>query len=530
MTQSLYLINPRSESASYFGAEVYEHWGLEDAQGIADLAMVTVAALAPPDWDVSVCDEYVHPIDFETDAKFIGITGKVNQANRLRAVAKEFRRRGKTVIIGGPHASLAPDLVRDYADILLVGEIESVAEQLFTDLDAGSWQSEYSGERTDLSTSPLPRWDLYPNDRTMIGCVQTSRGCPFECEFCDVIQYLGRIQRHKSSEQIIAELDQLYELGYSSVFLADDNFTVYRKRAKEILVALREWNNDRPDGPIAFSTQVSIDAARDPEIMQLCAEAGLAWVFIGIETPNEDSLRETKKRQNVGIDLLDEVQVFLDHGISVAGGLIAGFDHDGLDIFDRLYQFAMDSPIPLFSLGALNAPIATPLYTRMEDSGRLIDAGEEMTSTPWQTNMLPDQMSRQQLFDGLRWVCNRLYRPEAFGRRVVQMIDRMGPQRGPFRTGLPRRTSRPVEAQALRVIRRLLRSGPQERQMWATISEAIERKPDAGHMALMMLFRYAQVRCLYETGDFWQDEVSAEIPAALRESGAQVALSQVAAP
>ncbi len=150
----------------------------------------------------------------------------------------------------------------------------------------------------------MPRWDLYPNGQALMGSVQTSRGCPFECEFCDVIQYLGRKQRHKPVGQVLAELDQLYRLGYRSVFLADDNFTVYRARAKELLVALRDWNARQTDGRMRLMSQVSIDAAGDEDMLQMCADAGLTHVFIGIETPNEESLREAKKRQNLKKNLV----------------------------------------------------------------------------------------------------------------------------------------------------------------------------------------------------------------------------------
>jgi len=510
MSKSLYLINPRPANPSYFGAEAFAHWGYDPAQAIADLATATVAALAPEDWRVTICEEYVEPIDFDVDADFIGITGKVIQGERMIEVADAFRRRGKTVIIGGPHASLSPASVRDHCDVLVIGELEAIAETFFADLENGTWKREYVAEKPDLDASPLPRFELYPNQRTLSGCVQTSRGCPFECEFCDVIQYLGRKQRHKSVEQIIRELDALYDLGFRAVFLADDNFTVYRKRAKNVLAALRDWNAARPDGPVAFHTQVSIDAARDPEIMQLCGEAGLTRVFIGIETPNEESLRETKKRQNVGVDLVSQVQVFLDHGISVTGGMIVGFDHDGPDIFQRQLDFAMSTPIPIFTLGALVAPAATPLYDRMQASGRLVtDGGPEKTIGVWSTNILPTMMTREQLFNGLKWLGNRLYRPANFARRVVAMIERMGPQRGPFRQGYRPHKVRQVEREALGVIRKLIGSGPEERQMWRDVSAALAEKPETGPMVMKAMFSYAQVRCLYEADRYWDPEIAA---------------------
>ncbi len=513
MPKTLHLINPRPELPSYFGAEAYGHHGYRSAQAIADLATSTVAALAPDDWTVTICEEYVEPIDFDIDADFIGVTGKVIQGDRMNAVADAFRQRGKTVIIGGPHASLSPEAVREHCDILIIGELESIAEEFFNDLENGTWKSEYVADKPDLETSPLPRFELYPNDRALSGCVQTSRGCPFECEFCDVIQYLGRKQRHKSVEQILAELDVLYRLGYRAIFLADDNFTVYRKRAKKVLAALRDWNAARTDGPVAFHTQVSIDAARDPEIMRLCGEAGLTRVFTGIETPNEASLKETRKRQNVGINLVEQIQVFLDHGISVIGGMIVGFDHDGPDIFDIQYEFAMSTPIPIFTLGALVAPAATPLYDRMQASGRLVEDGSQ-TQGVWNTNILPTLMTSDQLFAGLKKLGNRLYSPENFAQRMLAMIERMGPQLGPFKAGYTPHKPREVETEAAGVIRKLVKSGPAEKRMFRTISQAMAEKPETGTMAMMALFSYTQVRCLYDSGSFWEPEIANSMPIA----------------
>lgn len=506
MPKSLYLINPRPANPSYFGAEAYSRWGYQPAQAIADLATSTVAALAPSNWDVTICEEYVEPIDWDTDADFIGLTGKVIQGQRINEVADTFRARGKTVLIGGPHASLSPEAVRDHCDVLVIGELEGIAETFFSDLEHGTWKTEYVAEKPDLETSPLPRFDLYPNDRALSGCVQTSRGCPFECEFCDVIQYLGRKQRHKSIEQIISELDVLYATGFRAVFLADDNFTVYRRRAKGVLAALRDWNAARTDGPVAFHTQVSIDAARDPEIMALCGEAGLTRVFIGIETPNVESLKETGKRQNVGVDLVEQVQIFLDHGISVIGGMIVGFDHDGPDIFQRQFDFAMANPVPIFTLGALVAPAATPLFDRMKASGRLLETGSE-TQGVWNTNIQPTMMTREQLFEGLKWLGNRLYDAENFGQRVLTMIERIGPQRGPFQAGYIPHKTRPVEDQARGIIRKMIGLGSKERRMWKAVSEALTEKPEAGTMAMMAMFSYAQIRCLYEADQYWEPEM-----------------------
>jgi Radical SAM superfamily/Domain of unknown function (DUF4070) len=496
--KSLYVINAKAKGASYFGAEVFAHFGFPHAQGIADLAAVTVAALAPPDWDISVCDEHLSPIDFDHPAAYIGITGKVTQAARMLEIAAEFRRRSKKVLMGGPCVSLSPELFRDHCDILVTGELETIAAELFDDLEGGSWNTEYTGGRANLELSPMPRWDLYPTERALSGCVQTSRGCPFECEFCDVIQYLGRQQRIKPIAQILAELDVLYQYGFRTVFLADDNFTVYRRQAKEILAALRDWNRNRLAGPVAFNTQVSIDAARDTELLEMLCSAGMRNVFIGIETPNQESLKESRKRQNLGVDLLAQVRRFLEHGISVTGGMIVGFDHDGPDIFARQFEFAMESPIPIFSLGALVAPAATPLYERMRVAGRLVPGGPEVAASPWDTNIVPASMSRQELLEGLRRLSHELYKPANFERRVLQMIDALPPLPMVPEAG-PAALARRIESEAMLVIKRVTEHGPAERQMMARVVRKMQKKPSARKPVLQALLRYAQVRYLYDS-------------------------------
>jgi hypothetical protein len=432
VSKSLYLINPLADFPSYFSAEVFRAWGFAPATSMADLAIATVAGLAPSDFEVRLCDENVSPVDFDVAVDFIGITGKVSQWGRMKSIAAEFRRRGRTVVIGGPYASLSPDAVRPHCDVLVRGEIEDIAPQFFADLRSGSWQTEYVGTKVNLRVSPLPRWDLYPNDRAVMGTIQTSRGCPFECEFCDVIEYVGRKQRHKPVDLVLRELDALYRFGYRTVFLADDNFTVYRARAKELLAAIQEWNARQTDGRVRFTTQISIDAAGDTEMLEMCADAGLTHVFIGIETPNEVSLREAKKRQNLKRNLLDEIQRIVNYGISVDCGMIVGFDNDEVDIFRRQYEFAMATAVPIFSLGALVAPAATPLHARLAKAGRLVEDGAEIAATPWSTNVIPNKMTREELFEGIRWLCNSIYHPAAFEQRMSKLVDTLGSTRVPL--------------------------------------------------------------------------------------------------
>ena len=515
MSKSLYLINPKADAPSYYEAEIFAHLGLPPTALIADLAITTVAALAPPDFEITLCDEQISAVDLDHPADFIGITGKSSQVGRMIALAQEFPgRRGKIVLIGGPFASLSPDAVRPYCDILIQGEMEEIAPHLFADLARGRWQADYLGGRPDLRLSPLPRWDLYPNERAFFGCVQTSRGCPFECEFCDVIQYAGRKQRHKAVEQVLAEVEQLYQLGYRSIFLADDNFTVYRRRAKELLIALRDWNNQRAEGRVTFNTQVSIDTAREEELLQLCAAAGITEVFIGIETPNEESLRETGKRQNIGIDLGAQIQRFVDYGIAVVGGMIVGFDADGPDIFQRQYDFAMSSPIALFTLGALVAPDATPLHARLQAANRLDNQDATGTSmTPWQTNIIPAGMSQETLYAGLHWLANNLYAPDAFGERLLHLIETFGQKSS---VAPPqKRMVRDVDLNAFQVVRNIADLGEAEARMLRRVISAVAQQPAAQGVAMSMLFRYRQLRYMYERGQFWEPRLAEQQSPAL---------------
>jgi len=511
MGKSIYLINPRSQFPTYFSAEVFAASGFRPATAMADLAIPTLAALAPPDFNVVLCDENVSTLDPNINVDFVGITGKITQLSRMLKIARFFRKRGTKVIIGGPQASLCPESVRSDADILVTGEIENIAGQFFADLSSGSWKPQYFGDKPDLDTTPLPRWDLYPNDRAGMGTVQTSRGCPFECEFCDVIQYLGRKQRHKSPARVLAELDDLYNRNYRAVFLADDNFTVYRARAKELLLALKEWNNAGKG--MAFTTQVSIDCARDTEMLQLCADAGLVNVFIGIETPNEDSLRETKKRQNVGIDLRERIERFVHNGIAVTGGMIVGFDSDTKAIFQQQYEFAMSVPVPIFSLGTLVAPAATPLHSRMAAQNRLVENGSEVAGAPWNTNMVPLQMSRSELISGVHWLCNRLYRPDAFAERALRFVGEFGRDRLPPASTVSRAARshyRSFDIEALQLAARVGQLGPEEAKMFTRVQAAVSKKPEASTQMILMLGQYMQVRHSFSSAGLWNPYLGAQ--------------------
>lgn len=481
--RKLYLIHPSFDQSTLIEVNF-----LPGAVGIANAAIGTVAALAPADkFDIRLCEEDIEPVDYDYPADFVGITGKHGQGARMRAIAARFRERGVKVLMGGPYASLAPEEVRDHCDVLVRGELEPIAERFFEDLYQGSYQREYFGERASLEGSPVPRWDLYPNQRALMGSLQTSRGCPFECEFCDVIQYVGRKQRHKSVEQVCRELDALYAAGFRRVFLADDNLTVYRKRAKDLLAGIAAWNARQAE-PMSFGTQLSIECSDDAEMLELLWDAGLHSVFIGIETPNQDSLKETKKRQNVAVDMVERAERFAQHGVQVVAGAIVGFDHDGPDIFEQQLQFAMRSPIPVFRVSTLYAAHATPLRERMRQAGRLLEADVAMGGHS--TNIMPAQMSLAELERGFIWLNEQLYAPERFATRLLRMIE-LFPERPP----LGQVSERAVDAElAIATHGLLARESPEMAQALGRILKAIRKKPSARRAAMYALLMWAQQR------------------------------------
>lgn len=482
---SIYIINPRCTTPGYHTAEGFadEHGGRTQ---VADLAIVTVAALVPGGWEVRLTDEDISPVDFDCAADFIAITGKVSQRRRMIEIAAAFRARRQTVIIGGSFASLSPDDVRPHADILVTGELEQIAPTLFGDLAAGRWLDRYDGGQADIRLSPLPRWDLYPVARAGAGALQTTRGCPFNCEFCDVIQYQGRKQRHKTVGQVIAELDALHRHGFRRVFLVDDNFTVHRRFARDMLTAIADWNSARRD-PVTFLTQASLDIARDEDLLALCYAAGVRTLFMGIETINADSLRETGKLQNLLMPMEQAISRIVASGIAVQAGAIVGFDHDDAAIFDRLLDFFQRMPLPDISLGVLTAPAATHLYRRMAKEGRLVgDIWETSAGSPFETNIEPAQMSRQDLLQGAQRLCAELYRPDNYQARMLNLIRQHG--------GSGRAHGGGARQGGAAVFKRIGARGAREAEMVGDVLRAAAANPPALPAVMHFLARYEQAR------------------------------------
>jgi radical SAM superfamily enzyme YgiQ (UPF0313 family) len=486
------LINPSLRSS---------YWTFSEAQlilpspgFITNLALPTLAALTPEYVDLAVIDEVVTPIDFDVDCDVVGITGYNTQASRMFEIAAEFRRRGRLVVIGGPYASLSPSTVRPHADVLVTGEAEQTWPQFLRDYQDGTWKDHYdAGGPVDYASSPPPRFDVLSSQSYLVGAVQTSRGCPFSCEYCDVIVYLGRRQRHKEPEQVVKEISNLHDAGYRQVFLADDNFTANRRRSAAILQAISAWNDGNAER-MSFSTQLSIDVAndRDEPLLDLCVSAGLNVAFVGIETPSLDALRDVKKKQNTHRDLIESVRRIHRHGILVQAGMIVGFDTDTIDCFEAEYEFLREAGLPIASVGMLNAPEGTPLEQRLLAAGRLqVDPVDDGYLS---TNIVPLRMTSDELEQGTFWLLNRLYSPTAFLERVERCAaDLPVTPRGPaLCTG--------AAIDRLRRMRHAYRDlGPEFERLPEQMARLL-RDRDQNHLTHVLLFYFNVVRMLQRWG------------------------------
>jgi radical SAM superfamily enzyme YgiQ (UPF0313 family) len=490
-TLKIYLIAPRNPESFWTFDRVLP--SLNKRCIYPNLSLPTVAGLTPREHEMVLCDENVEQVDFDTDADIVGITGYVIHKKRIFEIIEAFRRRGKFVVAGGPFASLCPEELRGKVDVLFVDEAEYTWPQFLRDYQAGTWQAEYrQDEKPSMLDSPLPRFDLLKIDRYRTMTIQFARGCPFNCEFCDIIVMYGRRPRTKSVPQVMAEVEEIYRLGLKQIFVVDDNFIGNKREAKELLKAISAWQ--RAKGyPVEFMTEVSLNVAQDDELLQLMKQAHFGVIFVGIESPRKASLEETKKHQNVREDILTSVHRIQKVGIQVMAGMIVGFDNDDPSIFEEQFQFIQAARIPISMTGMLNALPKTPLYTRLQAAGRLIaeSVGDQFIFT----NIVPKGMSRLELYEGYRTLLNRLYGYSNYRKRVMALLLNKG---GLLRSRVL--AGREEFSIFLRILWTcMLRASPQ--RAWLTLSLIVEtalRRPralrDAVTFALMHKHLYEYMR------------------------------------
>lgn len=414
---SVCLINPKSRPSYWtfdFAMPFYDLRS-KPRYAMANGSLVAVAALIPTEHEIILIDENIEEIDFDALRCFdvIGVTGMVVQSERMCEILRELRGLPAKIIVGGPFVTVSEKTFEDLCDVRFIGEAEDTFPAFLNALanDEPTQERYEQAEKTDMSRVPVPRFDLLKRDRYGTAPVQFSRGCPFLCEFCDIITIFGRRPRVKQPAQILAELDALMEQGFRQCFLVDDNFIGNKVEAKRLLREIIEWQKAR-NYPLTFSTEASINLANDRELIDLMVEARFGRVFIGIETPREASLKETRKNQNVhGDSLLDKLARIRAGGLDVTAGFIVGFDHDDERIFDEQFEFIQASGIADLSISLLTPLPTTPLYDRLRAEGRLDYSDPDLI-------FHPKQMTREQLKTGFRELLNRVFNPEAYFERL----------------------------------------------------------------------------------------------------------------
>lgn len=416
------IINPRFEVS---------YWGLEHSLKIigkkANLPVACLpllAALTPDDFHVTLIDENVEEIDYDLVARadIVGVTGMTVQRARMRQILTELKARGVFTVVGGPWVTVKEDEFGELADVIFIGEAEETWPRFLEEWKAGRWQERYEqADKTDMTKVPVPRHDLLKMQHYLFGSVQFTRGCPFQCEFCDIIVTFGRKPRLKKASQIIAELESLRAQGMSIAFIVDDNLIGNKKAIKELLAEVIKWQ-EAEGYPLSFFTEASLDLAEDPELVQLMVDANIHAVFIGIESPNEESLRETKKLQNIRpVGTIDErVRRLQNAGLDVWCGMIVGFDHDDATIFDAQRKFLRDARIQHAMIGMLTAIPKTPLYARLEAEGRL----DHEDAEGYGTNVIPLNISREELREGYLNLMRDVYDPDRYFEGLEELYLR----------------------------------------------------------------------------------------------------------
>lgn len=399
------------------------------------LGLMTVAGYLPRDWEIRLVDENVEPLDDATIlwADYVFLSGMYPHKTGLCRVAERASTMGKHVIAGGPFVTGSKDKVRGRYGIktLCLNECEPYIDELVRDIEAGTVKDIYgeAGERPDMKSVKVPRFDLKLNlARYAMTSMQVSRGCPFDCEFCDVPSLVGRKMRYKSAEQVVAELDALHaQVKQGQVFICDDNLTGHLIKSREVLAAMAEWNK-KNGYPFAFLTQLSLNVADEKEVLDLLFEANVRTVITGIESVNEASLVEAGKNHNLRRSIPDRVEDMLRAGIEVYAYLVVGFDNDPPTIFRDQLAFVERAKLTYAETSMLVAMDNTGLGQRMEREGRLLyntanDASEVMENYRVGMTNFVTKLPPRTLQEGYAGLLEQLLEPESWYARTRRMVE-----------------------------------------------------------------------------------------------------------
>ena len=381
----------------------------------ARLTLTALAALTPPDIEVKITDENVEPIDFEEDVDLVGVTGMVMHAPRAYEIAQRFRQRGIPVVMGGPHASSLPLEAKEHVDAVVIGEAENVWEGLIEDFNGGRLKPFYKADDyCSMKGIPPPRRDLLRREAYMtVNCVQTTRGCPHQCDFCHVTHFFGKTYRCRPVEEVIEEVKRLD--GEFVVFI-DDNIAGDRHYARELFTQLKPLKKK-------WASQASMTLTRDPELLKLAAESGCVSLFIGVESLSSENLKEVNKAFNRVPQFEEAMKAVHDHDIMILAGFIFGLDHDDEGVFERTLRFCERNQIELPTFFILTPLPGTALFQRMESEGRLLhkDWGQYNGAT---VVFKPRLMTEETLQRGFNWACKEGYSWNSIFKRVFHPQQR----------------------------------------------------------------------------------------------------------
>jgi radical SAM superfamily enzyme YgiQ (UPF0313 family) len=435
------------------------------------LGLLTVSALLPDAWERRLVDMNIQPLK-PSDIKWADMvfaSAMIVQKDSLQRVIEQCKAESKRVVIGGPYATSGAKHLPQ-ADHIFLGEAETTLPEFIRDLERGVPKRIYqAAERPQLSATPIPDFHLADLKRYSAMPVQYSRGCPFQCEFCDIIEIYGRVPRTKSNEQMLAELDTLLRVGWrGTVFIVDDNFIGNKRNVKRLLPVLADWS-ERHDRPFSFITEASVNLAEDDELLDGMRRAHFRRVFLGIETPVEASLKEAQKGQNMRRDLLDSVRKIQSYGMEVMAGFIVGFDNDPDDIFERQIEFIRESAIPLAMVGLLTALPDTQLWRRLDREGRLL-VESTGNNTDCSLNFVP-KMDAARLIEGYKSIMRSIYSPGEYYQRALDCLERVV-------AGAPESQRNRFASDVVTLFRIVLALGVRDRsrgEFWRYVSRALTR-------------------------------------------------------
>ena len=392
------------------------------------LGILTISSMLPAAWEKRLVDCNVRMLRDEDIlwSDMVFISGMTVQKESAQSIIDRVKTFGKTIIAGGPLFTTGYEEFKN-VDCFVLNEGEVTVPLFLEDWENGGMKHVYtSDEKPGIENTPLPDWDLiHVNDYLNLS-VQFSRGCPFSCEFCDIIIMNGRIPRTKTTSQMIAEFDAIYAKGWKGgVFIVDDNFIGNKNKVKDLLKNIKVWMKEKKY-PFTLFTEASINLAQDEELMMLMREANFDNVFIGIETPDENALKSCDKIQNQNINMIDSIKTIQRNGMAVMGGFIVGFDTDTPKIFDRMVQFIQKSGVVTAMVGLLNALPKTKLHERLSSEGRLLDKPSSGNNTDSSINFLP-KMDLDVLVNGYRNILEQLFTPRNYYKRITTFLKEYSP-------------------------------------------------------------------------------------------------------